>query len=131
MANAGAHVKIDIPKGLMVKGIPAYLDSVVLNLITNSIKYRSPKRPCEIQVSARPKKDMVVLTISDNGLGMNLPAIGDKIFGLYQTFHKHSDARGVGLFLVKNQVESMGGRIELKSKPDEGTSFHVFLRSSG
>ena len=69
------------------------------------------------------------LDVRDNGLGIDLARQGRKMFGMYKTFHKHPDARGVGLFLTKNQVEAMGGRIEVQSVVDEGTVFSVFLPS--
>jgi sensor histidine kinase regulating citrate/malate metabolism len=75
-------------------------------------------------------KAFVRLNVEDNGIGIDLERQGRKIFGMYKTFHHHPDARGVGLFLTKNQVEAMGGRIEVKSKVDDGSIFSVFLRQS-
>ena len=68
-----------------------------------------------------------VLTISDNGLGIDLEKYKDSLFGMYKTFHKHPDSRGIGLFITKNQVEAMGGKIEVESKVGEGTAFKIYF----
>jgi sensor histidine kinase regulating citrate/malate metabolism len=73
--------------------------------------------------------DLIRLDVKDNGLGIDLERQGRKIFGMYKTFHKHPDARGIGLFLTKNQVGALGGRIDVDSKVDEGTVFSVYLRA--
>jgi two-component system aerobic respiration control sensor histidine kinase ArcB len=67
------------------------------------------------------------LQVADNGRGIDVEKYGAKIFGLYKTFHGNEDARGVGLFLVKNQIESMRGRIELDSAVGVGSTFKVFF----
>jgi K+-sensing histidine kinase KdpD len=98
-------------------------------LLTNAIKYKSDKREPFVQITITQEINFVCLKVIDNGLGIDLERQGRKIFGMYKTFHKHPDARGVGLFLTKNQVEAMGGKIEVESKVDEGTVFKLFLRS--
>lgn len=74
--------------------------------------------------------DEPVLTIADNGLGIDLERHGDKLFGLYKTFHTTKDAKGLGLFITKVQVEAMGGRITVESAVDRGTSFHIHFGSA-
>jgi len=69
----------------------------------------------------------VRMNITDNGIGIDLKKNGDKLFGLYKTFHNNIDAKGVGLFLTKNQVDFMGGAIEVDSEPGVGTTFKIFL----
>jgi signal transduction histidine kinase len=66
--------------------------------------------------------------VEDNGLGIDLDKHGDKLFGMYKTFHTHKDSRGLGLFLTKNQVESMGGKIEVESALGQGSTFKIFLK---
>jgi sensor histidine kinase regulating citrate/malate metabolism len=100
-----------------------YVDSIILNLLTNAIKYKSDQRKPTVIISLQKTDDFIRLDVKDNGLGIDLERQGRKIFGMYKTFHKHPDARGVGLFLIKNQVEALGGRIDVASKVDEGTIF--------
>ncbi|MEO8885412.1 MAG: PAS domain-containing sensor histidine kinase [Mucilaginibacter sp.] len=104
----------------------AYLESIILNLLTNAIKYRKPGVDPQIILKTYiGKKHKVVFECTDNGLGIDLEKYGDKIFGLYKTFHNHAAANGVGLFLIKIQIESQGGEIEVDSTPDAGSSFKV------
>jgi signal transduction histidine kinase len=124
------EIKVEVSSDLVVKVIPAYLNSIILNMLTNAIKYRSPNRKCQILISAEKRKaGGVQVDFKDNGLGMDLEKVGKKLFGMYKTFHQVPDARGLGLFITKNQVEAMGGRIEVQSAVDEGTVFSVFLPS--
>jgi signal transduction histidine kinase len=127
--TAGVEIRFSKLDSRFVKGDRAYLDSIVLNLLTNSIKYRAEGRRSIVEISVTQADEFVRLDVRDNGLGIDLERQGRKMFGMYKTFHKHPDARGVGLFLTKNQVEAMGGRIEVQSAVDEGTVFSVFLPS--
>ncbi|SFB95792.1 hypothetical protein SAMN05421780_10298 [Flexibacter flexilis DSM 6793] len=102
-----------------------YLDSVFQNLLSNSIKYKSPDRPCQVQVRTFQENGHIVLIFEDNGLGIDLTHNRERVFGLYKTFHNNTDARGVGLFLVKNQIEALGGHIEIESQPNVGTTFKI------
>lgn len=102
-----------------------YLESILLNLLTNAIKYRSPDRTPKIEIKTYLVEDKTVLTFSDNGLGINLNRHKDKLFGLHKTFHRNSDAKGVGLYLTKTQIESMGGTISAESEVDKGTTFKI------
>lgn len=68
-----------------------------------------------------------MLNFQDNGLGIDLEKHGEKLFGMYKTFHQHPDSRGVGLFITRNQVESMGGKIEVSSTVNVGTTFSIHL----
>jgi two-component sensor histidine kinase len=105
-----------------------YMESILMNLITNSIKYQKPDEAPRISLrSYLNKNGDTVLECTDNGLGINLKLHGKKVFGLYKTFHEHKDAHGVGLFLVKTQVESQGGRISVASEPGKGTTFKVMF----
>lgn len=117
-----------IDRKLSVMAVPAYLDSIMLNLITNALKYYAPSRKPTIDISAELIGDYVIMRVSDNGQGIDLEKHGDKLFGMYKTFHEHDEARGVGLFISKNQIESMGGRIEVESKVDFQTVFKISFR---
>ncbi len=123
------HFKIAVPVGQLVKGVPAYVDSIILNLVTNSIKYRDPDKNPEIEFSSSCQGDRVVLTVTDNGLGIDLDRHGKKIFGMYKTFHRHEEAKGIGLFITKNQIEAMNGKIEVESTVGKGSSFHLHFEA--
>lgn len=110
--------KINYPK--------VYLESIILNLLTNAIKYRSPKRaPQIIFKSYLDANGMISLSCEDNGMGINLEKYGSKLFGLNKTFHDHPDSKGTGLFITKNQIETMGGSIYAESEVDKGTKFII------
>lgn len=123
-----AVCNIDIDESLFISAVPAYLDSIFLNLFTNSIKYCSPKRTPIISIAARQNNNKVIITFSDNGQGIDLDKHGKKMFGMYKTFHRHKDAKGIGLFITKNQIEAMKGTVEVESAVDKGTTFKITLR---
>lgn len=110
-----------------VLAIPAYLDSIVMNFITNAIKYNSPERKSFLKIQTEKTKKYVILKFIDNGLGIDLKKHGNKLFGMYKTFHNHTDSRGIGLFITKNQIESMNGKIEVESEVNCGTTFKIYL----
>ncbi|NVK04455.1 MAG: PAS domain-containing protein [Flavobacteriia bacterium] len=103
-----------------------YMDSIFLNLVTNALKYRKKKKP-SLHISVKIEDRSVALTFKDNGIGIDLSKYNNKLFGLYNTFHRGYDSRGVGLFMVKTHVESLGGKIKVKSKIDKGTTFIIHL----
>ncbi len=128
MAEKKAECIIEIPKDLELLGKPAYLDSIFLNLFTNSLKYCSPDRPPIISISIHKiVKETVEIHFADNGIGIDLKRHGAKLFGMYKTFHRNKDAKGIGLFLTKNQVEAINGKITVESEVDKGTLFKIFL----
>ncbi len=125
-----AVVKINIEKSHFVNAVPAYLESIFLNILTNSLKYSSPDRTPIIEIKSKLKKETILIIFKDNGQGIDLKRHGDKIFGMYKTFHKHKDAKGIGLFITKNQIEAMSGSIEIESVVDEGTTIFIELKQS-
>ncbi|SHF74909.1 PAS domain S-box-containing protein [Flavobacterium segetis] len=116
-----------IPEHLIISVIPAYIDSILLNLFTNAIKYKSPCRNATLEIGYEIIDNYTVVTFTDNGLGINLEKNGHKIFGMYKTFHGNEDAKGIGLFITKNQLEAMNGKIEVESKINEGSTFKIYL----
>lgn len=106
---------------------PAYFESIVLNLITNALKYKSPLRPLKIELDLYQEGNYKVLTFKDNGLGIDMEKYRDQLFGLYKTFHKNKDARGLGLYIIKTQIEAMNGKIEVESEVDTGTTFKIYF----
>ena len=102
-----------------------YLNSILSNLISNAIKYRSPERqPC-ITVSTHKQDKNIVLKFTDNGLGIDLNKNGHNMFKIGKVFHKTQNSKGYGLFMTKTQIEAMGGSIEVESEPDKGTTFII------
>lgn len=122
--KARVSIKLDIPQ---VHANEPYLESIVYNLISNAIKYRSEKRQLVINISTFKDGSNVILEISDNGVGIDLEKFGPKLFGLYQRFHDHVGGKGMGLYLVKTQVEALGGRIDIESQENSGTRFLISL----
>lgn len=121
--NATVHNKLK--KDLFINYNPSYFESVILNLLTNAIKYKHPERDPVITVDYKLENKTLHLIISDNGLGIDLKKYGDKVFGLYKTFHKNDNSEGVGLYLIKNQIESFGGKISVESEVNIGTTFTI------
>jgi len=105
----------------------AYINSILYNLISNAIQYRSPNRKPRIKLFTSNHTERVTIVVSDNGLGMDLTRFGNDVFRLYKRFHTHVQGKGLGLYLVKQQVEKLNGRIQVESTPDEGTTFKISL----
>ncbi|HEY1045887.1 MAG TPA: PAS domain-containing sensor histidine kinase [Bacteroidia bacterium] len=119
------EVKIDnqIDENLVVSVVPSYLESILLNLLSNAIKYRSTDRNLVVEFIGEKKGRVTVLKVKDNGSGIDLEKNRKSIFGMFSTFHGNRDAIGFGLFMTKNQLESMGGHIEVESTINQGTTF--------
>lgn len=128
LKEANAKVILDFSQAPVIESILGYTLSVVSNLIENAIKYRSPHRELIIKISSSLKDKHICLRICDNGLGINLDMQKGKIFGMYKRFHMHVEGRGIGLHLVKTQMEAMGGKVTIKSKPQVGTCFTLFFK---
>jgi PAS domain S-box-containing protein len=120
-------LSLDIPDSFCVHTDSSYLDSILLNLLTNAVKYRQCDVPLSIQVKAWHCSGGLCFSVADNGRGIDLERYGDKLFGMFKTFHGNTDARGIGLFITRNQIEALGGRIEVESKPNFGSCFTVYL----
>lgn len=123
------NVKIHnlVSDSVRVKCNTSYMESILLNFLTNAVKYRHPERDPEITLSSEFRSNRIVLSIRDNGIGIDLNKNGDKLFGMYKTFHSNRDSKGIGLFITKNQVEAMGGKIEVESILNQGTTFRILF----
>jgi len=106
-----------------------YLESILLNLFTNSLKFRSKNRDLIIDITMSETNHITSINFKDNGIGIDLERHKHKIFGLYQRFHDCPDSKGLGLFLVKSQIEAMGGSISIESEIDKGTEFTLTFKS--
>jgi len=127
-SNYEHHIRIDIPSDVTVRALKSYLYSVIYNLVSNAIKYRSAERSLEINVKGSiDGKNIFQLTVSDNGKGMNMEKVEKDLFKLYKRFHPEVEGRGMGLFIVKTQVEAMSGSIRIESEPDKGTTFYITI----
>ncbi|SEO40515.1 PAS domain S-box-containing protein [Flavobacterium sp. CF108] len=116
----------NVPKYLTINFNPAYLESVLLNFTTNAIKYAHPDRdPLIVFDFGIEPEGYKSLKITDNGLGIDLKVYGELLFGMYKTFHKHDEARGIGLYITRNQIEAMKGTVSVESEVGVGTSFKI------
>jgi D-xylose transport system substrate-binding protein len=122
-SHAIIHAEFEVK---MIFSIKPYIESILFNLLSNSIKYREPSRVPVIHVKTEKCEGRVLLSVSDNGLGIDTSYM-DKIFQLYKRFHFHVEGRGIGLFLIKTQVDSLGGRIEIESAVNQGTTVKIWL----
>jgi PAS domain S-box-containing protein len=118
----------NIPDDAMINYNSAYLESIIYNLISNAIRYKHPQRKLIITINLYKENDKDVVEISDNGMGIDLAKNGDKIFGMYKTFSNNPDARGIGLFITKNQIDAMGGTITIDSQPNVGSTFKIYIK---
>ncbi|MDX5428625.1 MAG: PAS domain-containing sensor histidine kinase [Bacteroidota bacterium] len=125
-----ADIQIDFSGLRSIKYPPLYLESILHNFLSNSLKYSSPERALSIKVRSYEDGGLQILEFSDNGIGIDMEKFGEKIFKLHQTFHRNPDAKGVGLFMTKNQIEAMGGEIKVQSEPGKGTIFTVVFNKN-
>lgn len=123
-------IKIDIAEVPVLEVNKSYLESIFLNLLTNALKYRDTTRQLKLNITTKIAEKKLIITFKDNGIGIDLEKNKNKIFGLYQCFHNHPDSKGFGLYLVKSQVESMGGSISVQSNVGVGTTFTIIFEQN-
>ncbi|MEM7106917.1 MAG: PAS domain S-box protein [Bacteroidota bacterium] len=105
------------------------LESILQNLITNALKYRR-EAPLHINLTSSETEDYILLKVADNGIGMDLDVVGPKLFGMYQRFNDTKEGKGLGLYIVKSQIESLGGKIEVSSIPNKGSTFTIYFKKN-
>jgi len=105
-----------------------HLESIFQNLFSNAIKYRSTERDPIVKVTAELENKWITVSVEDNGMGIDLERYKDRIFGMYQRFHAGKDGKGLGLYMIKAQLEAMGGKIEVESKPGNGSTFKIYFK---
>lgn len=111
----------------IIYSVRPMIHSILYNLISNGIKYRSLDQPPVIEISAEEHNDHFTLIVKDNGLGIDLNTHRDDVFKLYRRFHGHVEGRGLGLYLVKLQCEALGGNVHVESELNKFTKFTLFL----
>lgn len=126
MQKESAVIKTDFSEIDQMTTLKSYLYSIFFNLITNSIKYRNGVTPV-IEIISRKANNKIILSFKDNGLGIDLTMQGNKLFGLYNKFHFHTEGKGIGLYMTKTQVEILGGKITANSTVNKGTEFLIEL----
>ncbi|MFD2514768.1 ATP-binding protein [Pontibacter locisalis] len=128
--QSGANIITDFSEQPVVCFYPQHLQSILQNLLTNAIKYRASERDCIIKISAKEAAEYVVLTVEDNGIGIDLNKHGNKIFSLFRRLHDHVEGSGVGLYVIKRIIENYQGKVEVESMVGRGTAFHVYFRKA-
>lgn len=123
--NSEAEIYYDFNSAPQINFNKSYLESIFLNLLTNALKYREESRPLKIQVTTEVSENYAILKFRDNGIGMDLDLHRGKIFKLYQRFHNSIEGKGLGLFLIKSQLESFDASIEIESELNRGTDFTI------
>ncbi len=118
----------NIPKDTTIFHNRAYIESILLNLISNSLKYSKPNVCPVVSITYNNENSEKILTVNDNGIGIDLEKNGHKLFGLFKTFTHNPDAKGVGLYITKRQIEAMGGRITVDSIVNVGTTFKIYFK---
>lgn len=122
-------LRLDLDSVSLLNTNKAYLESILLNLMTNSLKYSSKDRLLKITIIAQQSGNTIKLIFKDNGIGIDLTKNKDKVFGLYQRFHDYPDSKGLGLYLVKSQVEAMKGTIAIESQVNKGTTITLTFKN--
>ena len=123
--ESNSVINVQIKKTAEIYAVKAYIESIIYNLVNNALKYRSECRDTHISITYSEEEHFWIIKVKDNGLGIDLSKYKDKIFGLYKRFHTHIEGKGMGLYLVKVQVESLGGEVFIESVVDEYTEFTI------
>jgi PAS domain S-box-containing protein len=118
-------ITTDFTQAEQILSFKTYMYSIFYNLISNSIKYKRAEEPAMIHIQSKLSDGALTVLLKDNGMGVDLKRNGEKMFGLYKRFHYHKDGKGIGLYMVKTQVETLGGRIRVQSEVNKGTEFQI------
>ncbi len=126
--QSGAIITKDIPEETQhIVSIKSYIESILFNLISNAIKYKSPKRVPEIKISVRKSNNEFTILVTDNGMGIDIAKHGANLFGLFYRVDTNMEGKGLGLHMVKVQAEALGGRIDIVSELNIGSTFTITL----
>lgn len=124
------HFQLDFTQAAYIYSIKPMISSILFNLVSNAIKYQSPDRDLQINIRTFEEGDFTVLEVRDNGLGIDIHLFQNDLFKMYKRFHTHQEGKGLGLYLIKSQAESLNGHVEIDSAPGQGTVFKVFIKNS-
>jgi signal transduction histidine kinase len=127
IVQSGATIEYDFDKAERVYATESAIYNMLLSLVSNSLKFRSVDRRLLVSVNSFTDGRFVTIKVKDNGMGIDVERYGDKLFGLYRRFHSHIDGKGIGLHLVKTQVEILGGKIGVESALERETTFTINL----
>jgi PAS domain S-box-containing protein len=123
LENEGVQIIGEFEETIGMHTVKSYLYSIFYNLISNSIKYRQPGVAPIITISSSSDHSKVRLKFKDNGIGIDMQTSGRYLFGLYKRFHFHIEGKGMGLYMVKTQVDALHGKITVDSEVGKGTEF--------
>jgi len=123
--DSGIDIKYNFDQVEELYSLKSYIYSIFHNLISNSIKFRRTGVQPIVEISSYKEGDLTVLIFKDNGLGIDLEKRGNHVFGLYKRFHPFVEGKGMGLFMVKTQVQALGGTITIASEVNKGTEFRI------
>jgi signal transduction histidine kinase len=131
ITGSGTRIRADFSELPVLPAVPAYINSIFYNLITNAIKFRKPDTVPQLSIRSFPDEDRSVIEFRDNGTGIDLSLHGDNLFQPFRRFTTQVAGKGLGLYLVKTQLKAMNGDIEVSSTPGEGTSFRLIFSPAG
>jgi PAS domain S-box-containing protein len=129
LVSINADVKLSLVTNASLDIKRAYLYSIIHNLLTNAIKYRSNERPLQVQIQCVEENEQIMIAVKDNGTGMDMTKVKPHLFKLYKRFHTDVEGKGLGLYLVKSQVEALNGQIEVESEMGVGTEFRISFKN--
>lgn len=127
ITNSNINLSLEISDDLHLVSSPHMLKRIISNLVANAIQFRSKERDSIVSVFAKEKDKAIIIQVEDNGIGIDLSRNRDRIFDMYKKFHEGYQTKGLGLFIVKNLVEALGGTIEVESEVNKGSIFTIML----
>ena len=127
--ESGAVITKDFSSAPSINYIYSHLENFLTNLTTNAIKYRKPDEDLQIGIKTYEDGEYMVIEFKDNGIGIDLERYGDRLFGLYQRFHSHVEGKGLGLYLVREQIRAHDGNLHVESEVGKGTIFYIYLKN--
>ncbi len=129
LAESKAIIVKNFSQSSSINYVYSHLENFLTNLTTNAIKYRNHNRQLKINIKTYLDGEYTVIEFKDNGIGIDLERYGDRLFGLYQRFHSHVEGKGLGLYLVREQIRAHDGNLHVESEVGVGTTFYVYFKN--